>query len=66
MVKHTQTIRQLSPMNCLNAFDHFEGLPLKGLITPPKSYKKKYFRGPHTILLIQKIFKPFSCNRNIS
>ena len=31
MVKHTQTIRQLLPMNCLSLFDHFVGLALKGL-----------------------------------
>ena len=30
MVKHTQTIRWLLPMNCLNVFDHFLGLALKG------------------------------------
>ena len=45
MVKHTQAIRQLLPMNCLSAFDHFKGLPLKGLITPPKSYKKSILEG---------------------
>ena len=28
MVKHTQTIRQLQPTNCLNVFDHFVGLAL--------------------------------------
>ena len=31
MVKHTQTIRRLLPTNCLNVFDHFVGLALKGL-----------------------------------
>ena len=31
MVKHTQTIRQLLPTNCLNVFDDFVGLALKGL-----------------------------------
>ena len=31
MVKHTQTIRQLLPTNCLSMFDHFAGLALKGL-----------------------------------
>ena len=30
MVKHTQTIRWLLPINCLNVFDHFLGLALKG------------------------------------
>ena len=29
MVKHTQTIRQLLPTNCLSGFDHFVGFTLK-------------------------------------
>ena len=32
MVKQTQTIRQQQPTYCLNVFDHFVGLALKGLI----------------------------------
>ena len=32
MVKHTQTIRRLLPMNCLSVFDHFANLALKGLM----------------------------------
>ena len=31
MVKHTQTIRRLSPTNSLILFDHYVGLTLKGL-----------------------------------
>ena len=31
MVKHTQTIGQLLPTNCLSVFSHFVGLALKGL-----------------------------------
>ena len=31
MVKHTQTIRLLLPMNCMSVFDDFVGLALKGL-----------------------------------
>ena len=31
MVKHTQTIHQQQPTNCLGVFDHFVGLTLKGL-----------------------------------
>ena len=31
MVKHTQTIRQQQPTNCLSMFDHIVGLSLKGL-----------------------------------
>ena len=30
MVKHTQTIRQQKPTNCLSVTDHFKGLALKG------------------------------------
>ena len=33
MVKHTQTIRGLLPMNCLSVFDHFLWLAIKGLST---------------------------------
>ena len=33
MVKHTVTIWQLLPTNCLNVFDHFAGLAFKGLGT---------------------------------
>ena len=32
MVKHTQTIRQQKPTNCMSLFDHFVGLAPKGLI----------------------------------
>ena len=31
MVRYTQTICRLLPMNCLSVFDHFVGLALKGL-----------------------------------
>ena len=31
MAKHTQTIRRQQPTNCLNVFNHFIGLVLKGL-----------------------------------
>ena len=30
MVKYTQTILRQQPANCLNVFDHFVGLVLKG------------------------------------
>ena len=33
MAKHTQAICRLLPTNCLNVFDHFVGLVLKGLNT---------------------------------
>ena len=32
MVKHTQTIRQQQPINCLNVFDDFVRLAVKGLM----------------------------------
>ena len=32
MFNHTQTIRWLLPTNLSSVFDHFVGLPLKGLI----------------------------------
>ena len=31
MVKHTKTIHQQKPTNCLSVSDHFVGLALKGL-----------------------------------
>ena len=39
MVKHTQTIRPQEPTNCLNVFDYFVGLALKGLIEINKNTK---------------------------
>ena len=33
MVKHTQAIGRQQPTNCLNVFDHFVKLALKGLIS---------------------------------
>ena len=33
MFKHTQTIRQLLPTNCLSVYDQFVGLALKGFKT---------------------------------
>ena len=33
MVKHTQTIRRVLPVNCLSVFDHLVGLAFKGLRT---------------------------------
>ena len=35
MVKHTQTIRQQQPANCLSVFDHSAELALKGLTEAP-------------------------------
>ena len=39
MVKHTQTIRPQEPTNCLNVFDYFVGLALKGLTEINKNTK---------------------------
>ena len=33
MIKYTQTIRRLFPVNCLSVFDHFVALALKGLLS---------------------------------
>ena len=44
MVKRTKTICRLLPTNCLNAFDHFVGLGLKGLkLLSILSYFKSLF-----------------------
>ena len=65
MVKHTQTIRRLLPMNCLSVFDHFLGLALNGLMNPSIIHstirskylspafkcRKKYFDGPQVFFL---------------
>ena len=37
MVKHAQTICWQQPTNCVNVFDHFTGLVLKGLNTPERN-----------------------------
>ena len=42
MVKHTQTICQLLPTNCLSVFDHFTGLTLKGLKTQRIIWDSKF------------------------
>ena len=43
MVKHTQTVRQLLPTNCLSVFDHFVLLALKGL-RKRNEHIKTYFK----------------------
>ena len=40
MVKHTQIIRRPKPRDCLNVFNYFVGLVLKGLKTEKKSKVK--------------------------
>ena len=45
MVKHTQTICQLLPTNCLSVFDHFKELALKGYIEPrPKTATRNFLQ----------------------
>ena len=46
MVKHTQTIRWLLPMNCFSVFDHSVVLVLKGLTVSAK----KLHRGSITCI----------------
>ena len=41
MVKHTQTVRRQYWTNCLNVFDHFVGLALKGL-----TFEAKFGKDP--------------------
>ena len=50
MVKHTQTICSLKPINSLNVFDHFVGLALKGL---NKKEKEKTMNGDQLQKLLQ-------------
>ena len=67
LVKHTQTIHRLLPTNCLNVFDHFVGLVIKGLIRLPllkmtfsyrlleeDKYHKIYLQIYDTILTVNK------------
>ena len=45
MVKHTQTIRPLLPMNCLSRFHHFIGLLFKGLTKKtPYQWRRTFFK----------------------
>ena len=48
MVKHAETIRRFLPMICLSLFDHFVGLPLKGLITIGNGNGHKDFEDTKT------------------
>ena len=41
MVKHTQIIRRQQPTSSSNAFEHFVGLPLKGLKKEPSNLSKR-------------------------
>ena len=57
MFKHTETIRQQEPTNCLTMLDHFVGSALKGstkqlhievCFIPQRSYKKVYSQRAFT------------------
>ena len=39
MAQKTQTIRRQEPTNCLNVFEYFVGLALKGLHTVPVGFE---------------------------
>ena len=52
MVKHTQTIRQLLPTDCMSVFDHFVGLALKGLTLTIKNIKPGYDKFSTGTLII--------------
>ena len=58
MVKHTQTICQLLPTNCLSVFDPFVGLVLKGL--------KRIYRFKRATMLfsIEPLERPFTSSEN--
>ena len=60
MVRHTQTIRQLLPTNCLSMFNHFVGLLLKELISSRKSilllFDKACIKGICTEQRLSEIF----------
>ena len=52
MIKKTQTIRWQQPTNCLKVFDHFVGLPLKGLMFLKMSIIIQYTMSGSIICII--------------
>ena len=58
MVKHTQTIRQQQPTNCLIVFDHFVELVLKELkkIDTTISEYKVYYKQPGDLRKNSQLF----------
>ena len=62
MVKHTQTIRQVLLTNCLNVFDQFWGLALKGLNSIRSTERSHLFSKSN---LLENLFKIFQ-NRFMS
>ena len=53
MVKHTQTIRRQKPTNCLNVFDHFVELTLKGITKKNGKNTFDFLGGKNRKLLIK-------------
>ena len=72
MVKRTQTIRRQQPTNCLNVFDHFWWLVLKGLMTLccyygqipecEESISPSKFDGQLPDILVKCLCPPFLVN----
>ena len=57
MVKHTQTIPRQQPTNCLNVFDHFVRLVLKGLTRCVTGLKWDNFEEtilPNSVILLYR------------
>ena len=52
MVKHTQTIRRLLPLNCLSVFEHFVGLALKRLRPCQRSMMDHFAKNVNGFLLL--------------
>ena len=69
MVRHTQTIRQLLPTNCLSMFNHFVGLSLKELISSRKSilllFDMACIKGICTEQRLSEIFTTVDCDSEL-
>ena len=72
MVKHSQTICQQQPTNCLSVFDHLDGLAFKGLTLKAFSHlfvfdfehewsayslKIQYIFFKHTFIMLQLLYE---------
>ena len=66
MVKHTQTIRQQHPTNCLSVFDHAVKLALKGLKIELGYYRYGITHMAKSLCLIEGLIKspPFQISKN--
>ena len=56
MVKHTQTICQLLPTNCLSMFDYFVGLAFKGIILWDSAFIVKTSKCKQSLVLFRGWF----------